>query len=48
MNLYTLQWAVFCAVLVPLFVLGPGPSGLLGASLCMGLVAFADHEERHG
>ncbi len=48
MNLEDLQWAVFCAVLVPLFVLGPGSSGILGAAFCMGLVALADGIERHG
>lgn len=48
MNIETLQWAVFCAVLVPLFVLGPGSSGLLGAALCVALVALADWRERHG
>lgn len=48
MNSETLQWAVFCAVLVPLFVFGPGTAALLAMSFSMGLVALADRLERHG
>lgn len=43
MNRETLQWAVFCAVLVPLFVFGPGAAALLAMSCCMAALATQQH-----
>lgn len=43
MNRETLQWAVFCAVLVPLFVFGPGTAALLAMSGCMAALATQQH-----
>lgn len=51
MNRETLQWAVFCAVLVPLFLRSPGDAISVTAShvaLALGLVCLADWRERHG
>lgn len=51
MNRYTLQWAAFCAVLVPLFLRAPGDPSWVTVShmvLAAGLVALADWRERHG
>jgi len=51
MTQYQLCWAVFVAVLVPLFLRQPAdPMWITTAqiSLCFAMVARADHRVRHG
>lgn len=51
MRFETLQWAVFCAVLVPLFLRDPAaPMWVLAThiGLALVLVAVADWRERRG
>jgi hypothetical protein len=43
MTTETLQWAAFCAVLVPLFVFGPGTAALFAMSCCMAALATQQH-----